>query len=885
MRRLTWLIWIAISLPCASFAQQSDGAIEGRVTDAEGHPLDGSQVAAVGTTVPAHQSMLTDREGTFQFLALPVGTYELRIHRIGYRPVLVRASVSLGATTTVGSISLESAAIEMPEVVVQARPKGLDPTTAAVEGELPHDRIETLPSNRDFRSLITIFPQVNPTFSGEGVIRDEPGAADANVAGSTGEGNFYFIDGNDVTSVQGAGARTSMSLPFDLIRAIDVKVGGYEAEFGRAMGGIVNVITPSGGNELHGQAFGYFTNHGLNATSLNTVIGANDFATYDAGLSLEGPVVRDRLWFFGAFNAVQDSRHQPITGLPDQDVTSSVARFAGKLTWQPSEPARISATLLGDPGHGHTSGAPIGFTVLNPEAVTADTQIGAIHGSLDGTYQVRPTLLARADIAFLSDRSNIDPVGSRGLDEPQFTDAGAQTISGGYGGEKHDHGHRISGRLSATWTPPQHRVKVGLEYVQNQYTWDEHFGTGRGGGGYVTRYDDTTWTDFQYHLVGTVAMRVPTVYAQDSWSVTERLRLNAGLRWDVPHYAVHGDTPLRVDNAVQPRVGFVFSTSRSGSDKVSGSWGRYFEQLSAGNPGTTFADIYQYFAASNHDPRLDPPVPDTAAVAPIIDYGTLRGEYFDEWTLGYDRVLSPRVTAGVHATMRSLGDVIEDAFVPDLGQFRVGNPGRGTLSYLPRPTQYYSALQVVIGWTSGTGTSLTGSYVLSRNHGNYEGLELGNSGPQFDWPRNALHGTGDLPNDHRHVFRLDGVWRPARGLTVGGTGLLESGTPLSVLGGAPDTPYGPVFLTPRGTAGRTPWTWDLNARIRYDLPGTMGRWRPRLMLDLYHIFNPRKPLAYDQQKYFSTDSEGNPTSPNPNYGAVTLYQPSFSARLGAGVAF
>jgi hypothetical protein len=57
------------------------------------------------------------------------------------------------------------------------------------------------------------------------------------------------------------------------------------------------------------------------------------------------------------------------------------------------------------------------------------------------------------------------------------------------------------------------------------------------------------------------------------------------------------------------------------------------------------------------------------------------------------------------------------------------------------------------------------------------------------------------------------------------------------------------------------------------------------MLDLYHLFNPQKPLTYDQQKYFSSDPSGNPILPNPNYGAVTLYQPPFSARMGIGVAF
>jgi hypothetical protein len=876
---------VALLVGRASLAQQADGGIEGHVLDSEGHSVEGAQVTAGGLTMQGQRSAVTDRTGAFHLLALPVGSCQLRIGRLGYRAVILNAVVRLAATTSVGSVRLERAVIEMPEIVVEGHSTKLDPASTAISEELSRERIETLPSDRDFRSLATILPQVNPTFSSEGVIRDEPGAADANVAGSSGEGNFYFIDGNDVTSVQGAGARTSMSLPFDLIRAIDVKIGGYEAEYGRAMGGIVNVITPSGGNALHGQAFGYFTNHGLFARSPNTQVGAGDFATYDAGASLEGPILRDRLWFFTAYNPSADRRHQSITGLPDQEVTSTVQRFAGKLTWQASARTKITTTFLGDPGRSRALGAPVGFIVQNPEAVTADTRVGAVHGSLGANHQLRTNLLLRADVAFLNDRSDIDPIGDRGLRDPQFTDAGASTVSGGYGGEKHDHGRRLSARLSTTWLPPRHLVKLGLEYVDNGYTWDEHFGTGRGGGGYVTRYDDTTWTAFQYHLVGTVHMRMPTMYVQDSWSAMERLRINVGLRWDRPGYVAQGETPLRVNDALQPRVGFVYSTSDAGTDKVSGAWGRYFEQLPGGNPGTSFTDVYSYFAFSSHDPRLDPPVPDTATIAPIIDYGTLHGEYFEEWTLGYDRVLSTHLTAGVHGMLRRVGQVIEDAVVPSLGLYRVGNPGSGVLSYLPRATQTYSALQFTIGWEPRTGANVSASYVLSRNHGNYEGLELGNAGPQFDFVRTTINATGDLPNDHRHVFKLNAAYQAGAGLTLGGTGLLESGTPLSELGGAPDVPYGPVFLRPRGTAGRTPWVWDLNARIRYDLPGGAGRWHPRAMLDLYHLLNPRRPLAYDQQRFFSTDNAGTPTAPNPHFGAVTLFQPSFSARMGVGVAF
>jgi hypothetical protein len=885
VRRFVFLLAAFFLTSSLGHAQQTDGVLEGRVLGDDAQAVEGVKVVASGPSLQGQRTTFTNRAGEFRLLALPVGSYRVTLTHVAHRQVTLDAVVQLGSTTSIGVVRLERAVVQLPEVQVRGTPRTLDPTTAVLGGQLSRDLIATLPSDRDFRSLETVLPQVNTTFSGEGVIRDEPGAADANISGSTGEGNFYFIDGNDVTSVQGAGARTSMSLPFDFIQAIDVKTGGAEAEYGRAMGGIVNVITPSGGNVLHGQLFGYFTNHDLLAKSRNNESDLAGFATYDVGTSLDGPLVHDRLWFLAAYNPIRDHRHQPIPGLPDQDVSSSVQRFAAKLTWQADDKTRLAATLLGDPGRGHSTSAPVGFTILSPEAVTANTRTGAIHASLDATRQLRNNLLLRADASVLHDHSTIEPISQTGLSEPQFTDAGQLTLDGGYGGEKHDHGQRVSARFSTTWLPPGHLAKLGLEYVDNAYSWNENFGTGRGGGGYVTRYDDTTWTEFQYHLVGTVHMRVPTAYVQDSWRASEGLRLNVGLRWDGPHYVARdGETKLRVQNQIQPRIGLIYTRDSHATDKISGSWGQYFEQLSAGNPGTAFVDVLQFFQFLDHDPRLDPPVPDTAGIATLVNYGSLRGEFFDEWTLGYDRQFPASVTAGVHGIVRRLREVIEDAFVPSLGTFRVGNPGRGDLAHLPRPTATYSALVFTLAW-SGERTNVSTSYVLSRNHGNYEGLELGNSGPQYDWPRSIINDNGDLPNDHRHVFKLNATHATKAGLALGGTGLLQSGTPLSELGGAPDVPYGPVFLLPRGTAGRTPWTWDLNARIRYDLPGDARRWRPRAIVDLFHLFNPRRALAFDQQRFFSLDAAGNPTSPNPNYGAPILFQPSFSARFGVGASF
>jgi len=111
---------------------------------------------------------------------------------------------------------------------------------------------------------------------------------------------------------------------------------------------------------------------------------------------------------------------------------------------------------------------------------------------------------------------------------------------------------------------------------------------------------------------------------------------------------------------------------------------------------------------------------------------------------------------------------------------------------------------------------------------------------------------------------------------VGTSARLASGTPLSEYGTGPFSPYY-TFVGARGTAGRTPTTWNLDLRFAYDVPVARGsRVRPRVLLDVFNVGNQRRPVLHDQRHYTTPDQSG----VNPNYGAVTQYQAPLSARLG-----
>ena len=210
------------------------------------------------------------------------------------------------------------------------------------------------------------------------------------------------------------------------------------------------------------------------------------------------------------------------------------------------------------------------------------------------------------------------------------------------------------------------------------------------------------------------------------------------------------------------------------------------------------------------------------------------------------------------------------------------------MALFPAPDHRYRALEFSVERVGPGRLHLRISYVLSRNTGNYLGLFAGdgqyaNAGTQFDNHDSLLISKGPLPNDRTHVVKLLGSYRTGFGLMVGGYGSWQSGTPLSELGfdGANN-----LFLRPRGTAGRTPSLWDLNLRLDYRLPGIALRGAgSRVILDLEHIGSPRKPVHVDQFRYFSIDSLGQPSDPNPRYGQPLQYQPPMSMRLGMVVGF
>ena len=885
MRAVPSVLLVSALAFASAAAQQTTGDIQGRIVGPTGQPVTDAQVNVTSSSLQGDRQTLSDARGGFVVRSLPVGSYAVAIRRIGYRVVRVQdVPVRLGSTTSLGDISLREQAVEVAEVVVSGAKPVIDPVSPASGATLDSSQFRSLPAGRDFRDLIPFVPQANatPHASTFAQISDE-----VNIGGSTGLENAFYIDGMNVTVLTG----TSIVLPSNFVREIQVNTGGYEAEYGRALSGVINVVTPSGGNEFHGQALGYFTADELRTTPRVGVGETNpvNFNQYDVGLSLSGPIRRDRLWYSVAYDPTSANNDVELAAIPKQRDTQVRHQFAGKLTWSPGSNTDVALTLLGDP---YTHDWLLGFVLpatTDPNTVLVHETGGGTTLAVEARQRFGPRTQLTVGVSHLGRHVDILPQsGANSLRAwTRLDDYVTNASSGGVQGFDTSRESRTAVRLALTLLTGRHSWKFGAEFEDNRFAE---------GGIYsdISHLADTVYEWFENYGHEQVHNRVPTLYVQDAWEVTPRFRVSAGLRWESQHMTGDVGPARTIASELAPRLGLVYELGAPGFQRLFASAGRFYEQI------PLWAVIFWNSTGAQLDRlyRQNPLVDSSNGVyrSPPFIYGQIpetpdvQGQSYDQLTVGYDRALSGSIKVSAHATYRVLHWAIEDGVPPGDSVLRMGNPGRGSLAAMPRAKQRYAALEFSVERATPGPFYLMASYVLSRNIGNYTGLyatDYGlahpNSGPQYDFPDLMTpNAYGLLPNDRTHVAKVAASYRLGVGATLGGFLTAASGTPLNEYGTSAYATGYYTFLRPRGSVGRTPATWSLDLHASYDLPVAGGApVRPKLLLDVFNVGSLRQALLYDQVHYLDAAK----SFENPTYGAVTKYQPPMSARVGMVVDF
>jgi len=868
---------IALLSPGLAVGQETTGHIRGRLRSTAGDPIEGARITATSPDLLGARRAASARDGVFQLLGLPPGTYALQVAAIGFRPLRIQAvQVQLGKVSGLGEVRLEPAAVTLSELVITAPRVTLDPVRTTVGGILEAEDYSSLPTERDYKSLITILPHINTSYHGD----------PANSAGSTGLENMYFIDGTNVTSPLDATRGTS--LPYNFIRSVEVRAGGYEAQFGKALGAIVNAVTYTGTNDFEANVFGFFTHSALAwEPKAQPTLRETGAYSYDFGARVSGPVARDRLWFSAAYNPRVDHADKEIIGLGKFPDTRRAHIFAGKLTWKPSAASNVEFSVLGDPTTHQLVKGRADLTPLNPLPFLKHAETGGVTASLRATAALGSSLLLEAAVERLTGRDRIAPEG--GGTEPLVLDFFAHTSEGNtpYGTTELS---RTGARLRGTLSTGRHTVIGGAEYENNRVLSEFGFVGGRA----IYRIDEATFlVDSQYSR-GENRNRVPTLSLQDSWRLSERLTLNAGLRWSGQYLTgASGRVAQSFPDEWQPRLGFSWQLGREGKHRVFGSFGRFYQQEPLFVSTIFYVDYaftLSHYSADPRQPGVTPDRVDTlstreAAWAPITG---LKAEHFDEFTVGYERLLGATSRLTIRGIRRDLRSSFQFGLDSTFHQV-LGTPGKGDFAFLPSPRRQYTALEAGIEGTRGR-LAYRAFYVLSRTWGNYPGLydsdqyfvQPGGISTSFV-PHQAKNSTGLLPNDRTHVFKLVATFRPTSALTAGAFLTWQSGTPITEFGAGPMQPW-PAFVSRRGSTGRTPALWDFNLRFSY-----AGRWTRaseiRVVLDVLHVGNPRTAVRVDQQHYFALDEDGNQTNVNPAYKRATAFQPPMTARVGLELSF
>jgi hypothetical protein len=488
----------------SAFAQTTTtGSIEGTVTDPTGAAVAGVTVTATrqgGRTATA----TTNDEGFFRLPALEPGQYTVSV-----------AAEKGFAKYEEGNVPVNLSRVST--VVVQLRPQGAAETVTVTAGagagidvtqnttgtNVSTEQFSNFPTQRTVQSLYTIAPTV--TRSG---LRDSSGRErDPSVAGSSGPENNYILDGVTVTdpAFGGSGA----NLPFEFVQELEIKTGAYGADIGKSTGGVFNVITKSGTNEFHGDAFAYFVAESFVRETKASAIpftGAapNGYSEIDAGFDIGGPIVKDKLFFFGAFNP-QRRKNFFLTQTFLNEVENKVTTpfYAGKITWTPSQNHQFTFSTFAD--YTKQEGHLFGFSGFgaNPASFRGVTETGGSNYAfrLNSTFNPnfigefsaglhfqRANTIPELDETFVVDRfavlrgGSILPVtettvtGGSGIRLAFVEGTGGSVqrnfVRGGFGLKSRQDRDRIefAARMQNIWG--KHTIKWGFEIAENKYKID-----------------------------------------------------------------------------------------------------------------------------------------------------------------------------------------------------------------------------------------------------------------------------------------------------------------------------------------------------------------------------------------------------------------------------
>jgi hypothetical protein len=598
------------------------GSISGTVLDPDKNPLPGVTVTISGPALMTKTaSTVTSTSGTFRFSFVPVGTYEITFSLSGFKTLKQQnVEVSLRRTTTI-NVVMEVSPVEETITVIGQAPI-VDVKSHTIAMNFPTEMLQKLPSGRDPWVIMEMTP---------GVVMDRQ-----NVGGSTAgsqssayaHGTYrsqtvYNIDGVNMVDAAANGA-SAMYYDFDAIEEIQVETGAHSADI-QPGGIVINMITKSGGNKFKGGFSVYGENDKLQSNNIPdptknpqyTNVGSGNPLDYyyEYGGDLGGPIIKDKLWFYGSFRKTVINRFiigYVLDGVPQTDY-AALTHGTFKLSFQPSPKHRVVGWIYYDNKYQPHRGA--GPTRPPETTFLQDSPSYFYH--LEDTWTVSPNLILNFKLGINDMWYQTGPQPTVDMSKPAiriyYSTPYRQMYQEAYYQYTWYYSDRYQFNAFAEYFKDDflggsHELKVGFEYQNAPFhTTRKHPGNillyfdypDRTGPYRVWTFREEKWSQTN---------EVYSVYLSDSLKLKKYFIFNLGLRWDSTHMHInetdvepnewtnyyyarmgltqitHQDAQKNVIawNTFSPRVGLVFDPLNNGNNVFKIHYARYYWQMSYG---------------------------------------------------------------------------------------------------------------------------------------------------------------------------------------------------------------------------------------------------------------------------------------------------------------
>jgi len=340
-RVLVLAIAVALSFASIVHAQTVGASLQGIVTDPTGAAVPNADVVVISVATGGTWELRTDSSGRYRVPVLQPGDYDLHVSQTGFRPVAQR-----GIRLTVGQAAVIDVKLELGRIAEEMTVTGAAPiintTSGALSGLVSDKEIRELPLNgRSFQQLALLQTGVTPALAaGNDVVGGRTPKISIN--GARPEQNSFLLDGTDINNVYNKtpGSSAGVLLGVEAVLEFQVLTNAYSAEFGRAAGGVINAVTRSGANAMHGSGFEFYRNSTLDAKNYFDPKDkpTPDFYRHQFGAVAGGPVVKDKTFYFAAFESlIERLGVTGLTAVPDDNARLGILP-SGPVTLHPQIP-------------------------------------------------------------------------------------------------------------------------------------------------------------------------------------------------------------------------------------------------------------------------------------------------------------------------------------------------------------------------------------------------------------------------------------------------------------------------------------------------------------------------------------------------------------------